>query len=156
MGSIAAQIGLLTLVGTCLFAWAKGGSGERAGAAAVAVAWIGSLAVQALLPRGIHAIPLLLFDVALAAALLIIAIRYSSLWLGAAMLLQGFVLAVHAEALSDSDTRNMTYVVVLNLASYVMLLAIIASTAGAWIKRNKARAAATASAPPPPGVATAA
>jgi hypothetical protein len=138
LASIELQIGLLLLAVTCGFAWFKGGPGERAGATAVAVAWVASLAVQTFAVASLQPVALLLFDLALAASLLIIAIRYASRWLGTAMLLQAFMLAMHAEQLGDDGGMGrITYVVILNAASAAMLLTIVASTVGAWVKRAR-------------------
>jgi len=146
----------MLLGATCLFAWFKGGIGERAGATAVAIAWIGSVATPALFPAGLQPVILLMLDVLLAAALLMIAIRYSSRWLGAAMLLQAFMLAIHAEQLGeDGGMGRITYFIILNAASAAMLLTIIASTVGAWTKRARERRQAAAH-PGPPSILPAA
>ncbi len=146
------QIGLILLIAVVIFAWAKGGPGERVGSAVVAAAWIASLAVEMLAPRDARALSLLFFDFALATALLFVAIRYASVWLGVTMILQAFVLAVHAlhqeDGLREAGVRN-AYILLLNLASSGVLIVIAVSTASAWMARRKA----AASAAPPPALA---
>ena len=135
------QVGLFVLIAIVLFAWTKGGAGERVGATAVAVAWIGSLAVQPLTPPDMRPIVLLGFDFALATALLAAALLYPSFWLGATMMLQAFVLAVHAFHLEDGvreEGLRRAYVAVLNVVSYSVLFALAASTVAGWLKRRKA------------------
>jgi predicted anti-sigma-YlaC factor YlaD len=145
------QVGLLVLVAIVLFAWSKGGPGERVGAAAVAVAWIGSLAVESLMPADTRPLVLLGFDVALSTALLAAALLYPSFWLGATMMLQAFVLAVHAFHLEDGvreEGLRRAYIAVLNAVSYSVLLALAASTLVGWLKRRRAiRVAAPANTP---------
>ncbi len=145
------QIGLLALIAIVLFAWIKGGSGERVGATAVAVAWIGSLAVQPLMPAEARPLVLLGFDFALATALLAAALLYPSFWLGATMMLQAFVLAVHAFHLEDGvreEGLRLAYIAVLNAVSYSVLLALTASTLAGWLKRRKTIREAAPATPP--------
>ncbi len=66
------------------------------------------------------------------------------------MLLQAVMLTIHAEQLSEDGIGHITYFIVLNLASYAMLLTIVASTIGAWMKRTRQHRAEAK----PPGVAT--
>lgn len=137
MGSLILQFGLLALVGTCIFAWTAGGPGERAGSSAIAVAWIASLASAPLIPHDQHPIAFLIFDVALATALLVIAIRYASLWLGVAMMVQAFLLALHGEHLGEGGLPAYTFVVLSNTASAVQLLAIVAATIASILERGR-------------------
>ncbi len=149
------QVGLVVLIAIVLFAWIRGGAGERVGATAVAVAWIGSLAVQPLTPADMRPLVLLGFDFALATALLAAALLYPSFWLGATMMLQAFVLAVHAFHLEDGvreEGLRRAYIELLNTVSYGVLFALAASTGAGWLKRRKAaRGAAPAPLPPAPG-----
>ena len=145
---LISQIGLLLLIGACLFAWLKGGPAERAGASLIGAAWIGSLAVQALTTSSTHEIYLLIFDFLLAFGLLGIAIRFASLWLGVAMLLQGIVLALHAESMSGWSLNLRQYIIALNLCSAGMLLAIVGATAAYWFRSSNARGSDHGSQPP--------
>lgn len=154
LGLIISKIGLLTLVFTLILAWAKGAPGDRAGATAVAVGWIVALALQPLLPHDEQLLMLTFVDGALAAAMLVIAIRYSSLWLGIAMLLQGGVLALHSVALGGGiSARN--YFVALNISSFSMLFAIIAATVASWLHRRREATRTLAKTAPRPPVAMA-
>jgi len=153
MESHLVQIGLLLLVATVLFAWIKGGSGERVGASAVAISWIGCEAVQMLAPEAARPMVFLGFDFALATALLVAALRFPSFWLGATMMVQAFALAGHALHLEDGGPEQgigRAYAAIMNLTSFMLLLCLAASTWAAWAKRRKARRSAeTALAPPP-------
>ncbi len=135
------QVGLCVLIGIVLFAWIKGGPGERVGAVAVAVTWIGCLGILPLTPVDLRPFVFMGSDVILATALLVAALLYPSFWLGASMLLQAFVFAVHAFHLEEQvldDRARHTYILVLNLVSYGVLFALAGSTVAGWLKRRKA------------------
>ena len=146
LGFILSKIGLVLIFAVAGFAWWKGGAGEREGALAVVVAWIVSLATQALSPVDNRLQMLAVVDGGLALAMLAIALRYTSVWLGIAMLLQGAVLAVHSLGLGKAINLR-EYYIALNLSSTAMLLAMVFATIGSWIKRSK-RTAKVAPAPP--------
>lgn len=141
LSAILSQVGLLMLLSVWLFAWMKGGPPERWGATLTAATWIGSIAMQALVPADSREMALLVFDFLLAVGLLFIAIAYSSRWLGLAMLLQAVVLALHADAVADLTHRSRHFIMLLNLASLGMLLAIVGSTLARWIARKRSAAA---------------
>ena len=145
---LISQIGLLLLTGACLFAWLKGGPAERAGASLIGAAWVGSLAVQSLTPAASHEIYLLIFDFLLAFGLLAIAIRFASFWLGVAMVLQGLVLALHAESMSGWSLNLRQYIISLNLCSAGMLLAVVVATAAYWLRSSRADRPNDAAPPP--------
>ena len=71
---------------TGAFAWWKGGPPERLGSLMLAVTWIGADVARSLSGRMVRALTLLVSDLLTSAGFLYIAIRYSSLWLGAAMI----------------------------------------------------------------------
>lgn len=139
MSGLFSQIGLLLLCAACLFAWLKGGAAERAGATLIAVAWIASLCVQALTPGSSHEMFLLAFDFLLAFGLLAMAIRYASLWLGTAMILQGVILALHSEAMAGWSLNVRQYVIALDVCSIGMLGPIVWATAVHWRRTAHAR-----------------
>src|SRR5437868_3937880 len=97
-------------------------------------------------------------DVALAVGFLYIAIRYSSLWLGAMMILEAIEFALHATQLADPSTPRwhgwIIYLLFNNLLNYLLLLTLFG---GAWaaigkrsrLAREKAEAEAKAAARPP-------
>jgi predicted anti-sigma-YlaC factor YlaD len=138
---LAVQIGLLVLIAIVLFAWIKGGPGERIGAAAVAVTWIACLAVLPFVPADLRPMVFMTSDIVLATSLLVAALLYPSFWMGAAMMLQAFVLAVHAFHLEDGArgfADRLTYARVINAVSYGVLIALAASTLAGWLRRRKA------------------
>ena len=140
--SIESQLSFVALFVCCGLALWKGGTPERSGAAMILFSWLGSTVIQAMAKAYIVPIAFLASDAALAAGLLFLAIRFSSLWLGAAMLLQAIGLSLHAAYFAADKTDLNIYVVWLyiagkNLASLAMLLVILAAGVVAWRRRSE-------------------
>jgi hypothetical protein len=161
--SLYSQLSFVALFGVCGLALWKGGPAERGGAVLILLTWLGAMVELALSRQYISAVPFLLSDAVLAIGLLILAIRYSSLWMGAAMLLQAIGLSFHA-AYFGADQGEISkhvlrfYVLGKNLASGSMLLVILAGALASWRKRSLGLAAAQAKASAdtlPPGEAAA-
>lgn len=147
--SITSQIGLGALMLSCGFAIWKGGEAIRAGAVMILVTWFVTLAASAVTRSYVPAIAFLASDGLLAAGLLFLAVRYSSWWMGAAMLLQALALALHAgyfaaESADLSPHVLHNYVLGKNLASVIMLLVILAATISNIFRRPRAQAARSA------------
>lgn len=141
--SLESQLSLVALFGCCGLALWKGGPAERGGALLIVATWLVTLAASALTRSYVPAIAFLASDAVLAAGLLILAVRYSSLWMGAAMLLQATGLSLHAAyfAAEKAELSRHTlrlYIAGKNLASFAMLLVILAAGLAAWMKRNRA------------------
>ena len=139
--SIESQLSFVALFVCCGLAIWKGGPAERSGAVMILVAWLGSTLIQALAKAYILPIVFLASDAVLAAGLLFLAIRFSSLWLGAAMLLQATGLSLHAAyfAAEKADLDRHTlwlYIAGKNLSSFAMLLVIRLAGLVAWRKRS--------------------
>jgi hypothetical protein len=132
--SIAA---LGTFLFTCLFALAKGSAAEKLGAAWVLVIDLASDAAIALSYPNPPQIVLFGLDFLLAAGLLALAIRYSSLWLGIAMLLQATALCAHALRLTGDGPNALTWMILNNVISELMLVCIVIATAISWRARHK-------------------
>ena len=140
--SVESQLGFVALFVCCGLALWKGGPAERSGAVMILVTWLGSAVVQAMAKAYILPIVFLASDAVLAAGLLFLAIRLSSLWLGAAMLLQAIGLSLHAAyfAAEKADLDRHTlwlYVAGKNLSSFAMLLVILGAGLVAWRKRSR-------------------
>jgi hypothetical protein len=138
--SIYTQLAVIALIVCCGLALLKGGPAERAGAALIGVTWVAVLGASAAAQSYVPAIVFLASDAILALGLLILAIRYSSWWLGAAMLLQGLVLSLHAahfapvHAEESIQVLNL-YILGKNLASMAVLLTVLAGTLVSWRQR---------------------
>jgi hypothetical protein len=139
--SLYTLLGLAGLAGACLFTWWKGGPPERMGVLVVVAVWIGSDLVRAVGGQMIAPVTLLVSDFAAAAGFLYIAVRYSSLWLGAAMMFQAMSLALHAMQLSENDAPRwhgwIIYLLIVNVLSYLILLALIGGAVSAIFRRRR-------------------
>ncbi len=141
MGPLLVQLELSLMLVTCVFGLLKGGAAERVGSLAILAAYVGDNVAVSL---NLHHFPtfwVFVSDFALAGALLFIAIRYTSLWLGCAMLLQSISLCSYALAASGDGLHNRSYVILNNSLSLLMLACIIAGTIVSWRKRIRLRKA---------------
>ena len=78
-----------------------------------------------------------MIDFGLASALLFIALKYSNLWLGGAMLLQSFALCLQAfEFVGEGPSTSLHYAIN-DAISYMMLACLIAGLVGSWRTREK-------------------
>jgi len=145
--SVYSQVALGFLVLSCGFAIWKGDTAERASACLIAAMWLLTLLASSITRSYLPAISFLASDGLLALGLLILAVRFSSWWLGAAMLLQAVALALHAGyfAAEKADLSYQIlwdYVAGKNIASVLMLIIIMAATVASIRKRAKKREAA--------------
>lgn len=140
--SLPTQIGWLATFGVLALAWFKGGRPERYGASLKVLTSIGALAAHHLLKQDSISGALLTFDGVLAVGFLALAIRYASLWIGAAMLLQAGQFSLHAFYLVSGLEHDRFYAVANNMVTIGILVCILTGTLIAW--RRKARAAAQA------------
>jgi hypothetical protein len=137
---------LIPLVGwgatflVCALAWWKGGRPERLGASLKLITSIIALGVHHLLKQDAISGALLTADGVLAAGFLALAIRYASLWIGAAMLLQAGQFSLHAWYLVSALERDRFYAIVNNLVTIGILICILVGTLIAWRRRNRAAA----------------
>ena len=120
----------------------KGGTPERLGAAAMICDW----AAEALVDRfgdfhRIAIVPTLFLDALFAASLLVLALRYGRLWLGAAMILQSVMLAMHSMVLSDDAPGFYGYAACMNLTTCLLLFSLLTAALSAWRRRVRLRRA---------------
>lgn len=130
------------LLGLILFSVAfalwKGGRPERVGSLFNGVIAIGVTVLQAALHESLHTLPILVADGLLAMGFLILAIRYASLWLGAAMILQAIGFMMHSALLLGLIADpEYAYYAAMNAMSGGVLLSIIVGTAYAWVVRRR-------------------
>ena len=130
-------MGLLAIVvygailGVTVFAWMRGGPAERVGASFNLAAAI--LVEMAHRTTAIEALPLALLTVdgLLAAGFLVLALRYASLWMGAALVFQAIQFGLHATYLVGHMPFNITYARVNNIDSFGILLSLAIGVAAA-------------------------
>jgi len=122
-----------------LFAWVKGGQAERLGGAAVVASALVAFLIHRLLPDGIQPVALLADEAALAAAFLVLAMRFVSPWIGVAMILQAVQFSLHAFYLVVERPHDTLYKAVNNVNTIGVLLCILFGTMA--VMRKRARAA---------------
>jgi hypothetical protein len=135
--SIYMQAGAALLVGTLAFAFWKGGFAERVGACLNVGNGFLTMALNPFLAPGAAAIATLAFDAAAAVGFLILAMRFASLWLGVAMLLQAVQFSLHAYYLVNDLAPDVTHAWINNFDTTGINLCIIAGTAVAWRRRSR-------------------
>jgi hypothetical protein len=140
--NIYTEAGLATLLATGAFAWWKGGAPERLGTLVFGLGTIGADIWRAANGDDAAVMPLVAVDLMMALGFLYIAVRYSSLWLGAAMMLLAASFALHAVGLSDPARPRwhgmIIYLLANNVLSYLTLLALAGGTVATIINRRRA------------------
>jgi hypothetical protein len=131
--NIVSLLGLALIAATCCgFAIVKGGSAERYGAAIYALAWIGVSLFEFVTGDAAPPVPILFFDFAVACGFLILAVRFNSLWLGGAMILQGIEFGLHVTRLTAIDDPRVfglhVYALGINLVSVLILFTMVGAT----------------------------
>lgn len=122
----------IAIVLVTAFAWFKGGSAERIGATVNLVGTLVVLFLIRVMRQEQIGLVLLGLDGALGLVFLALAVRYTSLWLGAAMLLQAVQFSLHAYYLVLDRKVDLLFAVVNNVVSWGVLLAILIGTLVAW------------------------
>ena len=130
-------LGFLVIVLTCAFAWWKGEASERYGALLIlTIDIISDIAIALSYPQAPQFL-LFALDLALAVGLLLIALRYGSLWLGSAMLLQAIALCTHSLIFGDEGPAPAEWMILNNVLSLLVLACIVAGTVGSWRTRRR-------------------
>jgi len=118
-------------VGVTLFAWTRGSLAERAGAAAnLAAAGLVAGAHHVLAPTTVP-LGLLTIDGLLALVFLGLALRHTSLWVGAALVFQAVQFGLHATYLVRHLAFDITYARINNVDSVGILLSLCAGVVAA-------------------------
>lgn len=122
------------------YAWFRGRRPERYGATLYTACFIIMIVIETVTGERIPAVPTLFLDTGIAAAFLAFAVIYNSLWQGAALILQGIGLGLHAMHLTGSETVQPGqvdyYALGNNLVSVGILLTFVFGT---WAARRAMR-----------------
>jgi hypothetical protein len=123
----------------CLAAIRLGGRAERIGGIIILVNLLLSVGGNAIFPRETDNIFDLSTDGVTALALLLVAIRFASLWLGAVMLLYAAQFSIHSYYLVTATMSDFYFVWAGNITFMLITSTLVVATALAW--RRKARPA---------------
>lgn len=143
--AILYSIPLLLIVLVCLLAFLKGGAAERFGAAIILADLVIGMIGQTVSSNQIF---ILLRDGLTAAALLLVALRYTSWWLGGVMLLYGLQFALQAYYFVLERPRDDLMVVVNNADFLAVSLCLGAGTVVGWMRRRQIATVQTGEAAP--------
>lgn len=135
--SLAPLFGWAVLLAIFLAAVFKGGPAEKSGAALVLVASIATMSVHLIAAKITHSYLLLAIDGLTAVAFLLIALRFTSAWIGVAVLLLAAQFSLHAYYLVAERPHDRLYSIVNNLNTLGVLGSILVGTLIAWRKRAR-------------------
>jgi len=141
--------GLIALVLTAAFAWRHGGGAERLGASWLLIGGILAVLLHPLLGASINALPFL-WEAIDAVGLVLVAVRYSSLWLGPALMIYSGGFALHAVRLGAVDPQPVpadAFPWLHDVLSYLVQAVLAAGTVAAM--RRRGRRSVVKAAPPP-------
>lgn len=122
----------------------KGGTAERFGAAINIACAVAAWGANSVWQGDDAASALLVIDFALAIGFLLLAVRYASFWLGAAMILQGIQFSLHAFYLVAERPHDLLYHRINNLDTIGIALSLVVGAVFAIRKRGRDRRAAAA------------
>lgn len=133
---------IFSIAGILIFAlaMAKGSQAERWGGTFILVAWGVVYVAQTMTGQSVPEVTFvaavgICMDVLLACGFLWLALRFSSLWLAAAMMLQAVQLALYGSFLGTGNVRHNAYAVASNVQSGLLLLFILGATLASWRRR---------------------
>ncbi len=130
---------LTAIVAVTILAWFKGGPVERLGSSINLVMSLAFSVMQAFIPPASLEVLTLVLDGIFGLIFLGLAVRYTSLWLGAAMLLQAGQFSLHAFYYVTTKPVDRLFAIVNNLVSWGILLSILLGTLGYWwVSRREA------------------
>lgn len=132
---------LLIIVATPIIAWRIGGPAERWGAILNSSAALAVIAAQIVTVTARPAIAFLAVDFTLATGFLVLALRYSNIWLGVAMLLQSAELTLNAVTLSAGRQPSALDALITNLISLGVVATILG---GAWVNWRRSKRSSSA------------
>jgi hypothetical protein len=128
----------LIILAVVAFAWIKGGRPERLGGVSVLAAGVAAIAIHGLAQAEWQPMLLLADEALLAVAFLLLALRYTSVWLGGAMILQAVQFSLHAYYLVAERPHDRFYSTVNNIDTLGVLVCILVGTLLTWRKRSRA------------------
>ena len=133
------------MLSVCVVTQFRGDKAERLGVAFAIASALAALAINDYAADDL-APPLLLgVDALLAGGFLFLAIRFASLWLGAAMIFQAGQFALHAIYTAGELPHDRRYAVINNLVTYGIFAVILVAALVNWRRRTLAARATDAS-----------
>lgn len=133
-----AMVGAVFMVLVCAFAFLKGDESERLGAGAYLIAWLASLLIQN--DSNLYSIPLGLFAIDLVILLVFVGLAWKArrAWPIWASGLQLLAVSSHIFGMVEVRASLASFIAVMNLASYGILVTLAIGTFWAWQERRAA------------------
>ena len=135
------------MLATCTFAALRGSRAEKLGGALIFGVCVGTAVIEALVVAASESVNLrhvliirLVSDGSLALGLLLLALRFTHLWLGGALLAQASIFALQASYFVLERPHDALYAATNNVALTVLLFAL---GLGAWSEQQNSRAELT-------------
>jgi hypothetical protein len=141
---LLAQIEVVFTLCCCAFGLIKGGPAERIGAILIVVSYVVGDIAFAFAKPNFPTSAIFGIDFLLAVSLLAVAIRYNSLWLGCAMVLQSVDLCSQGLSFSGDGLGVQDELWLNNGVSVLMLSCVVAGSAASWRQRVRSRNAQNA------------
>jgi hypothetical protein len=137
---------LLTVFGltVCVLSLWKGGVAERIGAALVLTSILFSLFGAMYLPSEVFLVAQMVGDALVALGLLVLAVRYASLWLGGAMLLYAAQFTLHSFYFVTQRPNDLFHATMNNINFLGVIFCVGVGAVTAMRRRLRARAPARA------------
>lgn len=129
---------ILFVLVTCVFAFARGGPAERVGAAIILANLLAGMVNEAQLHDQLITLAI---DGLTALALLVVAVRFASLWLGGVMLLYALQFGLDAYYLVLDHPRDDLHIILNNIDFFGVSLCLGSGTALTWRRRRRDAAA---------------
>jgi hypothetical protein len=142
--SLTAAVLTSVVVAGCLFALWKGGPGERSGASVILANLVILRLFAIFLPAASYGLAELAVDGLTAMALLVLVLRFASLWLGGVMLLYALQFSSHAFYMVTERPADRLHAIINNLDFTGVVVCLVTGTAVAW--RRRVRTAQTSAA----------
>ena len=120
------------IVAVTALSWWRGGWAERIGSSAYLLASVLVFLLQRTIGMAGLGVSLLVLDGIVGLVFLALALRFTSLWLGGAMLLQAAQFSLHAYYFVVGRQVDLLFAVVNNVVSWGVLLAILIGTIVTW------------------------
>ena len=130
--------GWMLILGVGLLAWRIGGGVERQVAVLVVVMSLAITLIGLIPDKAIQKPSYFLVDGLFGAGLMVMALRYTTAWLGLAVLLQAAQFSLHAYYLVAGKLYDSFYAMVNNLVSLGVLLCLGGGCLLAWRNRRHA------------------
>ena len=138
-GSHIAQFALALVVGVCVLAWWKGGPAERFGAALFFINIFFFIGIGYVAPPSMMPVLLLVDDAVTAMGLLVVTLRFGSLWLGGAMLFYAAQFTLHSFYFVTERKPDAFHAIVNNAIFVGVVICLGIGTAMSILRRRAHR-----------------